>query len=167
MVGEWDAQNILTRSISYDIWGVLIMDRVYWYDKTLSVGWKNPFFTWFCCLREWTWKASWGSIMVWWGFFHPIWTRGFGAHPTITVDLIKGYRGHLTTAIEHVREQSLVSHCGTTATSCSWGDSKWSCYGDTAHDPSGVISAIWLSAVVDTAIRYRASTISWLLCCGW
>jgi len=44
MVGEWDAQNILTRSISYDIWGVLIMDRVYWYDKTSSVGWKNTLF---------------------------------------------------------------------------------------------------------------------------
>jgi len=47
MVGEWDAQNILTRSISYDILGVLIMDMVYWYNKTKSMGWNHPFFTWF------------------------------------------------------------------------------------------------------------------------
>ena len=37
MVGEWDAQNILTRSISYDILGVRIMDMVYWYFKLLQV----------------------------------------------------------------------------------------------------------------------------------
>jgi hypothetical protein len=30
-VDEWEAQNILTSSISYDILGVLIMDRVNWY----------------------------------------------------------------------------------------------------------------------------------------
>jgi hypothetical protein len=47
MVGEWNAQNILTRSIRYDILGVLIMDTVYWYDNTSSMGWKNPFFPWF------------------------------------------------------------------------------------------------------------------------
>jgi hypothetical protein len=47
MIYKWDAQNILARSISYDILGVLIMDMVYWYDKTKSMGWKNPFFTWF------------------------------------------------------------------------------------------------------------------------
>jgi hypothetical protein len=29
MIYKWDAQNILTRSISYDILGVLIMDMVY------------------------------------------------------------------------------------------------------------------------------------------
>jgi hypothetical protein len=29
MIYEWEAQNILTRSISYDILGVLIMDMVY------------------------------------------------------------------------------------------------------------------------------------------
>jgi hypothetical protein len=38
MTYEWEAQNILTRSISYDILGVLIMDMVYWYDKTKSMG---------------------------------------------------------------------------------------------------------------------------------
>jgi len=35
MTHEWEAQNILTRSISYDILGVLIMDMVYWYFKVL------------------------------------------------------------------------------------------------------------------------------------
>jgi hypothetical protein len=29
MVDEWEAQNILTSSISYDILGVLIMDMVH------------------------------------------------------------------------------------------------------------------------------------------
>jgi hypothetical protein len=29
MISKWEAQNILTRSISYDILGVLIMDMVY------------------------------------------------------------------------------------------------------------------------------------------
>jgi hypothetical protein len=29
MIYKWDAQNILTRSISYDILGVLVMDMVY------------------------------------------------------------------------------------------------------------------------------------------
>jgi hypothetical protein len=29
MIYEWEAQNILTRSISYDNLGVLIMDMVY------------------------------------------------------------------------------------------------------------------------------------------
>ena len=29
MMSKWEAQNILTRSISYDILGVLIMDMVY------------------------------------------------------------------------------------------------------------------------------------------
>ena len=29
MMSKWEAQNILTRSISYDIMGVLIMDMVY------------------------------------------------------------------------------------------------------------------------------------------
>ena len=29
MIYEWEAQNILTRSISYEILGVLIMDMVY------------------------------------------------------------------------------------------------------------------------------------------
>ena len=43
MMYKWDAQNILTRSISYDILGVLIMDMVYWYNKTKSMGRKNPF----------------------------------------------------------------------------------------------------------------------------
>jgi len=33
MMIKWDAKNILTRSITYDILGVLIMDRVYWYFK--------------------------------------------------------------------------------------------------------------------------------------
>jgi hypothetical protein len=32
-MSKWEAQNILTRSISYDIMGVLIMDMVYWYFK--------------------------------------------------------------------------------------------------------------------------------------
>jgi hypothetical protein len=35
MINEGEAQNILTRSISYDILGVLIMDMVYWYFKQL------------------------------------------------------------------------------------------------------------------------------------
>jgi hypothetical protein len=29
LIYEWEAQNILTRSISYDILGLLIMDMVY------------------------------------------------------------------------------------------------------------------------------------------
>jgi hypothetical protein len=29
MIYKWEAQNILTKSISYDIMGVLIMDMVY------------------------------------------------------------------------------------------------------------------------------------------
>jgi hypothetical protein len=29
MICEWEAQNILTRSISYDIFGILIMVMVY------------------------------------------------------------------------------------------------------------------------------------------
>jgi hypothetical protein len=29
MIYKWEAQNILTRSISYDIMGILIMDMVY------------------------------------------------------------------------------------------------------------------------------------------
>ena len=29
MINEWEAQNILTKSIRYDILGVLIMDMVY------------------------------------------------------------------------------------------------------------------------------------------
>jgi hypothetical protein len=33
MINEWEAKNILTRSIIYDILGVLIMDWVYWYFK--------------------------------------------------------------------------------------------------------------------------------------
>jgi hypothetical protein len=32
---KWKIQKILTRSISYDILGVLIMDMVYWYFKQL------------------------------------------------------------------------------------------------------------------------------------
>jgi endo-1,4-beta-mannosidase len=47
MRSKWEAQNILTRSITYDILGVLIMDMVNWYNKTKSMGWKNQFFTWF------------------------------------------------------------------------------------------------------------------------
>jgi hypothetical protein len=35
MMTKWKAENILTRSISYDILGVLIMDMVYWYLKLL------------------------------------------------------------------------------------------------------------------------------------
>jgi hypothetical protein len=35
MSNEWEAQNILTRSITYGILGVLIMDMVYWYFKVL------------------------------------------------------------------------------------------------------------------------------------
>jgi hypothetical protein len=35
MIKEWEAQNILTKSIRYDILGVLIMDMVYWYFKLL------------------------------------------------------------------------------------------------------------------------------------
>jgi hypothetical protein len=31
MIYEWEAQNILYRSISYDILGVLTMDMVYWF----------------------------------------------------------------------------------------------------------------------------------------
>jgi hypothetical protein len=38
MTYEWEAQNILTSSINNDIMGVLIMDMVYWYDKTKSMG---------------------------------------------------------------------------------------------------------------------------------
>jgi hypothetical protein len=29
MIYEWEAQNILSKSISYDILGVLVMDTVY------------------------------------------------------------------------------------------------------------------------------------------
>jgi hypothetical protein len=29
MIYKWEAQNILTRTISYDIMGILIMDMVY------------------------------------------------------------------------------------------------------------------------------------------
>jgi hypothetical protein len=29
MIYKWEAQNILTRSISYDVMGILIMDMVY------------------------------------------------------------------------------------------------------------------------------------------
>jgi len=35
MINEWEALNILTRSVSYDILGDLIMDMVYWYFKLL------------------------------------------------------------------------------------------------------------------------------------
>jgi hypothetical protein len=35
MIYEWEAQNILTRSINCDILGVLIMLMVYWYFKLL------------------------------------------------------------------------------------------------------------------------------------
>jgi len=31
MINEWEAKNILTRSISYDILRVLIKDTFYWY----------------------------------------------------------------------------------------------------------------------------------------
>ena len=43
MIYEWEAQNILTRSISYDILRILIMDMVYWYYKTKSMGGKHLF----------------------------------------------------------------------------------------------------------------------------
>jgi len=33
MIYEWEAQNILSRSITYDILGVLTMDMVYWFFK--------------------------------------------------------------------------------------------------------------------------------------
>jgi hypothetical protein len=42
MIYEWEAQNILTRSISYDNLGVLIMVMVYWYYKAKSMGGKHP-----------------------------------------------------------------------------------------------------------------------------
>jgi hypothetical protein len=35
MISKWEAQNILIRSITYDILGVLIMGMVYWYFKLL------------------------------------------------------------------------------------------------------------------------------------
>jgi hypothetical protein len=35
MIDEWKAQNILTRSISYDIFGILNMVMVNWYFKLL------------------------------------------------------------------------------------------------------------------------------------
>jgi len=35
MINEWEAKNILTQSISYDILGVLIMDMIDWYFKLL------------------------------------------------------------------------------------------------------------------------------------
>jgi hypothetical protein len=31
MINEWEAKNILTRSITYDILRVLIKDMYYWY----------------------------------------------------------------------------------------------------------------------------------------
>jgi hypothetical protein len=35
MIDEWEAHYILTWSISYDIFGILIMAMVYWYFKLL------------------------------------------------------------------------------------------------------------------------------------
>jgi hypothetical protein len=47
MVDEWEAQNILTSSIAYDILGLTAMGRVHCYLKPQTMGWNHPFFTWF------------------------------------------------------------------------------------------------------------------------
>jgi hypothetical protein len=44
MICEWEAQILLTWSISYDNLHVLIMVMVYWYFKTKSMVWIHPFF---------------------------------------------------------------------------------------------------------------------------
>jgi len=59
MICEWEAQIILTRSISYDNLRVLIMVMVYWYFKTKSMVWIHPFFWWH-------WVNCNSNINDWW-----------------------------------------------------------------------------------------------------
>jgi hypothetical protein len=47
MVNEWEAQNILTSSITKVFLGLFTMDSDHWYFNPQNMGLKHTFFAWF------------------------------------------------------------------------------------------------------------------------